>query len=71
MIDSTTIVTVVALALTIVSTLLGKKWQDAVGKAADLTQNINNVITAAKDNNVDEASFQKVVDDVKAILQEL
>jgi len=68
MIDSTTILTVVSLALTIVATLIGKKWTDALNTASDVTQNLNNVIIAAKDNQVDETAFQKIIDDIKAAL---
>ena len=68
MIDTNTLLSVVGLILAVVATLLGKKWQDALSDAADITAQTNKLIVAAKDNNVDETAFQAIVDDVHKFL---
>jgi hypothetical protein len=71
LIDSSTVLAVVGVILTAAATLFGSKWQNALSDLADMTQKLNAVIVAAKDGTVDEADFQKVVDDAKAFLSNL
>ena len=66
MVDPSTLATVVSLGLTIVGVLLGKKWQDAEGKASSVLSDLNTIVVAAKNNDVNEAEFQKLINDIKA-----
>ncbi|MGD0645916.1 MAG: hypothetical protein ABSA75_13500 [Candidatus Bathyarchaeia archaeon] len=68
MIESITILTVISLGLTIVGVVFGKKWNDAEGKASSILQDLYTIVVAAKDNQVNEADFQKLVDDIKSKL---
>ena len=69
---------VVTALLAVISTYAGAKWQNALNKAdaatstaTDLTAQLNNVIIAAKDGQVDETAFQKIVNDAQAFLKDL
>lgn len=72
------ILAVVSACLALVATYGGAKWQQAttkvsaaLGTVSDLTGQLNQVVIAAKDGNVDEAAFQKVVSDVEVFLKDL
>jgi hypothetical protein len=70
LIDAQSIATIITAIATIVAVIFGKKYSDGKNEALDraekVTQLLNDVIIAAKDNAVTEEEFQKIVDDAKA-----
>jgi hypothetical protein len=71
-IDVEAIVTIITSVLAILAAILGAKYKvgkDTVtGKATLIAKLLNDVVEAAEDNAVDEAEFQKIVEDVKACI---
>jgi len=66
--DTNVILSLVTAILTVIAALVGAKWQGAKSKAGQLTDLLNTVVEAAKDDKVTEEEFQVIVDKVKALM---
>ncbi len=66
--DASSIAALVTSALTIIGVLAGAKWQLGKSKAAQLTQLLNLILSAAEDNTVSEEEFQGIVTAAKALM---
>ena len=66
--DAASVAALVTSALTIVSVLIGAKWQLGKSKAAQLTQLLKLILSAAEDDAVSEAEFQGIVTAAKALM---
>jgi len=60
--DVGTVAAVAALLLAIASALFGAKYKQAKGKATQLRDLLDCILEAAKDDEVSEKEFQKIVD---------
>ena len=66
--DASSIAALVTSTLTIIGVLAGAKWQLGKSKAAQLTQLLNLILSAAEDDAVSEAEFQGIVTAAKALM---
>ena len=66
--DAASVAALVTSALTIISVLIGAKWQLGKSKAAQLTQLLNLILSAAEDNAVSEEEFQGIVTVAKTLM---
>ena len=66
--DASSIAALATSALTIISVLAGAKWQLGKSKAAQLTQLLKLILSAAEDDAVSEVEFQGIVTAAKALM---